>query len=68
MKAVVDPGTIMPFDLFKKVGHKAGIPKEALKRPDVMLHDYSQRPIPIGARVDMTFEWQGRSVKATVYL
>ena len=71
IEAMVDPGssaTIMSFDLFKKIGHKAGIPKEALKPPDLMLRDYSRRPIPIGARVNVTFEWQGRSVEATVYL
>ena len=67
VEAVVDPGssaTIISFDLFKKVGHKASIPKEALKPSDLVLRDYSQRPIPIGARVNMMSEWQERSVKA----
>lgn len=71
VEAMVDPGssaTIISFDLFKKVGHEAGIPKEALKPPDLVLRDYSQRPIPIGAKVNVTFEWQGRFVEATVYL
>ena len=71
VEAMVDPGssaTIMSFKLFKQVGQQAGVPREALNPPDLVLHDYSQRPIPIGARVEVTFEWQGRSVEMTVYL
>ena len=71
VEAMVDPGssaTFLSFDLFEKVGHKAGIPKGALKPPDLVLRNYSQQPIPIGARVNMTFELQGRSVEVTVYL
>jgi len=49
---MVDPGssaTNMSFELFKKVGKAAGIPKSSLQIPKVILHDYSQRPIPISA-------------------
>ena len=42
--------------------------KYVLKPPDMVLLDYSQRPIPIGARVDMKFEWQRKSGEAIVYL
>ena len=40
VKGLVDPGssvTIMSFELFKEVGAKAAIPREALKKPDVTL-------------------------------
>ena len=71
VEAMVDPGssaTIMSFELFRNIGAKAKIPVEALKQPDVALQDYSQRPIPIGACVDLELEWQGKSVTTTVYL
>ena len=73
VEGMVDPGssaTIMSFNLFRTIGQTAGIPKEALKPLDsgLVLHDYSQRPIPIGACVEMTFEWGGKSVTSTVFL
>ena len=73
VEGMVDPGssaTIMSFNLFRTIGQTAGIPKEALKPLDsgLVLHDYSQRPIPIGACVEMTFEWGGKSVMSTVFL
>ena len=71
VKALVDPGssaTIMSFDLFKKVGKAAGIPRDALKLPEVTLRDYSRRPIPIFAVVELEFEWQGNKMSAPVYL
>ena len=67
-EAMVDPGssaTIMSFELFRQIGMKAKIPVEALKRPDVVLRDYSKRPVPIGACVDLEL---GKSVTTTVYL
>lgn len=62
VEALVDPGssaTIMSFELFKKVGKAAGIPREAMRLPEITLRDYSRRPIPIFAVVDLEFEWQG---------
>ena len=71
VEALIDPGSsasIMSFDLFQKVGRRAGIPRSALKRPDVVLRDYSQRPIPIGAQVELEFEWGGKAITVPVYL
>ena len=71
VEALVDPGssaTIMSFDLFKKVGKAAGIPRDALKLPEVTLKDYSRRPIPISAVVELEFEWQDNKMSAPVYL
>lgn len=69
--ALVDTGsaaTVLSFDAFKALGSKAKIPVSALSHPDVTLRDYSQRPIPIGAMVNLEIEYQGKSVVAPVYL
>ena len=71
VEAMVDTGssaTIMSFALFKEVRKAAKIPREELKPPDVVLHDYSQRPIPIAAGVKLNFKWHGRTVTTVVYL
>ncbi len=71
VEALVDTGsaaTVLSFDVFKAIGAKAKIPVSALSRPDITLRDYSQRPIPIGAKVNLKFEYQGKSVIAPVYL
>ena len=71
VEAMVDTGssaTIMSFDLFQKVGKAARIPREELRPPDVVLHDYNRRPIPIGAGVELCFEWNGERVTTVVYL
>ena len=46
--------TIISYDRFKEIGRKAGLSVEALKCPDVMLRDYNQPCIPIGAKVELT--------------
>ena len=71
VEALLDAGSsasILSFDLFQKIGHAAGITVDALKPPTATLRDYSQCPIPIGAQVELEFEWNGSSVTAPVYL
>ena len=71
VESLVDPGssaTIMSFELFKKVGAKAGIPREALQKPNITLRDYSRRPIPIFAKVDLEFSYQDKQIITAVYL
>ena len=71
VEALLDAGSsasILSFDLFQKIGHAAGITVDALKPPKATLRDYSQRPIPIGAQVELEFEWKGSRVTAPVYL
>ena len=71
VEALLDAGSsasILSFDLFQKIGHAAGITVDALKPPKATLRDYSQRPIPIGAQVELKFEWKGSRVTAPVYL
>lgn len=58
----------MSFELFKKVGTKAGFPREALQMPRVMLQDYGRRPIPVFAEVNLEFSYQGQKVTVPVYL
>ena len=68
---MVDTGssaTILSFELFKKIGKSANIPVTALSEPDIVLRDYSQRPIPVGEKVELTFRFEGRSVTAPVYI
>ena len=67
---MIDPGstaTIIFFDLFRKVGGEAHIPSSAPEVPHVMLRDYSQNPIPIGAQVNLTSRWQDKTVTTPVY-
>ena len=50
--ALVDSGssaTIMSLDLFQEVAKKAGLSSEVLHKPDVVLCDYNQHPLRIGA-------------------
>ena len=71
MEAMLDPGfsaTIIPYSVFKGIGKKARIPSESLQPPDVTLRDYNQGPIPVGARVELTFTWKDRAVTTPVYI
>ena len=71
VEAMVDTGlsaTILSFELFKKIGRSANIPVTALSKPDVVLRDYNKRPIPVGAKVELTFRFEDRSVTAPVYI
>ena len=71
VKAMVDTGssaTVLSFELFSKIGKNAKIPATALSKPDVVLRDYNRRPIPVGAKVDLTFRYCGKSVVAPVYV
>ncbi len=69
--AVIDTGlsaSFIYFDLFQKVVVKANIAPEALQPSDVMPQDYNRRPILIGAKLDLTIEWQGKSLISPVCL
>ena len=71
VNAMIDTGssaTIISFDLFKKIGRAAKIPRQELQRPDIILRDYNQKPIPIGAKVELTFQWKDRVVRTPVYV
>ena len=56
VKATVDTGssvTILSWDVFQAIGREAQVPASAVYKPEVTLHDYSQRPILVGAMVDL---------------
>ena len=38
-------GTIISFELFRTIGNRAGIPRVAMQKSMVTLHDYSQQSI-----------------------
>ena len=71
VEAMVDTGssaTVLSFELFKKIGKSAIIPVTTLFKPDIVLRDYNKRPIPVGAKVELTFRFEDRSVTAPVYI
>ena len=73
VKALLDSGssaTIMSFELFKTIGKAANIPADSLLPVDwdLTLKDYSQRTIPVGAKVHLEIGWKDRSTTVPVYL
>ena len=71
VETMVDTGlstTILSFELFKQIGQKANIPISAPSPPDVILWDYNQCAIPVGAKVDLELFFNGKSVIAPVYM
>ena len=50
--------------MYKTIGKVANIPVD----PDFTLKDYSQRTIPIGAKVNLVIEWKDTSVTVPMYL
>ena len=68
---LVDTGssvTILSFSQFKEIGKQARIPSSELKPAVGVFRDYSRRLIPITARVDLEFQWKGKSVITPAYL
>ena len=71
VEAMVDTGssaTLLSFRLVKQIGKKANIPVSALSTSDVVLRDYNQRPIPVGAKVELELSFNGKSMVAPVYV
>ena len=71
VEALVDPGSsasIMSTELLKQIGPKAGISKDDLRPPDIVLRNYSRNQITISGRVDLEFTWRGKTVKSPVYV
>ena len=71
VEALIDSGssaTIMSFNLFKRVAKAAGLSVDILERPDVVLRDYSQHPLRIGAVVRVEVEYQDEKVLTPIYL
>jgi len=71
VKAMVDTGlsaTILSWDVFQAIGRKTKVPVSALYKPEVTLRDYSQRPILVGAMLDLEVEFNGKSIVVPIYL
>ena len=71
VRGLVDSGssaTIISYNVFQKFGQTAKIPASELQQPDVILRDYSQRTIPVGASVKLTVSFQGQSITVPVYI
>ena len=69
--SMVDPGssaTIISYEKFCEIGKQAGIPAGNLDRPDLVLRDYNQQAIPVGARVNLNFRWKDKTVTAPAYI
>ena len=66
VKALVDTGssvTILSWEVFQAIGRKTKVPVSALFKSEVTLHDYSQRPILVGAMVDLEVEFNGTGAR-----
>ena len=71
VRGLVDSGssaTIISYNVFQKIGQTAKIPASELQQPVVILRDYSQRTIPVGASVKLTVSFQGQSITVPVYI
>ena len=71
VRAMVDPGSsaiIISFEKFKEIGMQIGMQPDSLKRSNLTLYDYSQKPIPVGATVELTFKWKEQEVTTQVYI
>ena len=44
------------------------IQPDSLKRFNLTLYDYSQKAIPVGATVELTFKWKEQEITTLVYI
>ena len=68
---MVDPGfssTIISFEKFKEIGIQMGIQPDSLKCPNLILYDYSQKLLPVGATVELIIKWKEQEVTSQVYI
>ena len=71
MPGVVDSGadiTIIGGEMFKRVAAVAKLHKKDFKPPDKKPVNYDQKPFIIDGRVDLDVAFQGRSIRAPVYV
>ena len=60
VRAFMDPGsssTVMSFQLFCKIAQVACVPTSAVQKLNILLGDYSHRPITVGACVQLTISY-----------
>ena len=71
VEALIDSGssaTIMTFSLFQRNAKKANLPVDILKKPDVVLRDYNQHPLKIGAVAKLEVRFEGKIVLTPIYI
>ena len=71
VRALVDSGssaTIMSLELFQEIARKAGLSSDVLHKPDVVLRDYNQHPLRVGAVAHLEIEYGDKKTVAPVYI
>ena len=71
VQALIDSGssaTVMTFSLLQRIARDAQLSVDVLEKPDVILRDYNQHPLRIGAFAKLEVMYKGERVLATIYI
>ena len=71
VEALIDSGssaTAMTFSLFQRIARDAQLSVDVLENPDVILRDYNQHPLRIGAFTKLEVMYKARRVLAPIYI
>ena len=71
VEALIDSGssaTVTTFSLFQRIAKKANLPVDILEKPDVVLRDYNQHPLKIGAVAKLEVRFEGKIVLTPIYI
>ena len=58
----------MTFSLLQRIARDAQLSVDVLKKPDVILRDYNQHPLRIGAFAKLEVMYKGKRVQASIYI
>ena len=71
VEALIDSGssaTVMTFSLLQRIARDAQLSVDVLEKPDVILRDYNQHPLKIGAFAKFEVMYKGKRVLAPIYI
>ena len=71
VEALINSGssaTVMTFSLLQMIARDAQLSVDVLEKPDVVLRDYNQHPLRIGAFAKLEVMYKGRRVLAPIYI
>ena len=71
VEALINSGssaTVMMFSLFQRIARDAQLLVDVLEKPDVILRDYNQHPLRIGAFAKLEVMYKGKRVLAPIYI
>uniref|UniRef100_A0A1X7USU1 Uncharacterized protein n=1 Tax=Amphimedon queenslandica TaxID=400682 RepID=A0A1X7USU1_AMPQE len=51
-----------------RIAKKANLPVDILEKPDVVLRDYNQHPLKIGAVAKLEVKFEGKTVLTPIYI